>query len=289
MTLGIGRGRQCLRRPLLHPRLRCAQRRLHRRHPRSGGQRPREFLHRADRNPARTGLVLCRPRHRRRRDQYRHQAGRRPQLLQRRDHVRHRPHQARHARRQPGDQPDALDSHRRHVPGRRRRRPQLRRRTIAGAASSRPSGRRPTTSRSRRTTSTPISAACRISACPGTGRATRRSPRPASRARIGTASSIATSRPRGRTSVRSPASQKVTDSITLTSRTRAEHSLLDYIGTLPNSPQTLLANPAAWTFTASPQSRNQWVDVSPTRTDAHVQVQHGIGQSHRRGRARGLQ
>ena len=29
---------------------------------------------------------------------------------------------------------------------------------------------------------------------------------------------------------------KVTDSITLTSRTRAEHSMLAYIGTLPNAP-----------------------------------------------------
>ena len=72
---GIGRGRQRLRRSLLHPRFRCAQRRLHRRHPRSGGQHPRKLLHRADRDPAWSGLVLCRPRHRRRRHQYRHQAG----------------------------------------------------------------------------------------------------------------------------------------------------------------------------------------------------------------------
>ena len=54
------------------------------------------------------------------------------QLLQRRDLVRHRPHQARHARRQPGDQPDLLDSRRRPVPGRQRRRPQLRDRRSLG-------------------------------------------------------------------------------------------------------------------------------------------------------------
>ena len=49
------RGRQCLRRPLLHPRLRCAQRHLPRRHPRCRRQRPRKLLHRAGRNPARPG------------------------------------------------------------------------------------------------------------------------------------------------------------------------------------------------------------------------------------------
>ena len=43
-------------------------------------------------------------------------------------HVRHRPDQARDARRQPGDQPDAGRARRRHVPGRRCRRPQLRHR-----------------------------------------------------------------------------------------------------------------------------------------------------------------
>ncbi len=73
--LGHGRGRQRLRRPLLHSRLRCPQRHLHRRRPRFRRQRPRKLLHRAGRNPARTRLVLCRPRHHRRRDQHRHQAG----------------------------------------------------------------------------------------------------------------------------------------------------------------------------------------------------------------------
>ena len=90
-------------------------------------QRPRKLLHRAGRNPAWPGLVLCRPRHRRRRHQHRHQAGDDRKSFYNMDtHVRHRPHQARRARRQPGDQPDAGDSRRRPVPGRQRRRPQLR-------------------------------------------------------------------------------------------------------------------------------------------------------------------
>ncbi len=68
---------------------------------------------------------------------------------------------------------------------------------------------------------------------------------------------------------------KVTDSITLTSRTRAEHSLLAYIGTLPNSPNTTSANPAAWTFTASPQSRNQWVDILANQEEATFKFDTG--------------
>ena len=120
------RGRQRLRRPLLHPRLRCPQRRLPRRHPRCRRQRPRELFHRTGRDLPRSRLVLCRPRHHRRRDQHRDQAGDdREKLLQHGHHVRHRPHQAGRARRQPGDQPDAGDSRGRPVPGRRRCRPRL--------------------------------------------------------------------------------------------------------------------------------------------------------------------
>jgi catecholate siderophore receptor len=68
---------------------------------------------------------------------------------------------------------------------------------------------------------------------------------------------------------------KVTDSITLTSRTRAEHSLLAYIGTLPNSPITTAANPGDWRFTASPQSRNQWVDVVANQEEATFKFDTG--------------
>ena len=68
---------------------------------------------------------------------------------------------------------------------------------------------------------------------------------------------------------------KVTDSITLTSRTRAEHSLLAYIGTLPNAPQTTAANPGDWRFTASPQSRNQWVDILANQEEATFKFDTG--------------
>ncbi|BAM89021.1 putative outer membrane TonB-dependent receptor [Bradyrhizobium oligotrophicum S58] len=68
---------------------------------------------------------------------------------------------------------------------------------------------------------------------------------------------------------------KVTDSITLTSRTRMEHSDLIYIGTLPQSPVTTSSNPQLWTFTASPQSRNQWVDVIANQQDANFKFDTG--------------
>lgn len=68
---------------------------------------------------------------------------------------------------------------------------------------------------------------------------------------------------------------KLTDSITLTSRTRAEHSLLAYIGTLPNSPNTTSPNPANWTFTAAPQSRNQWVDILANQEEATFKFNTG--------------
>lgn len=68
---------------------------------------------------------------------------------------------------------------------------------------------------------------------------------------------------------------KVTDSITLTSRTRAEHSLLAYIGTLPNSPVTTNADPTRWTLTAAPQSRNQWVDILANQEEATFKFNTG--------------
>src|SRR5262245_60832519 len=68
---------------------------------------------------------------------------------------------------------------------------------------------------------------------------------------------------------------KVTDNITLSSRTRAEHSLLAYIGTLANSPVTTNPDPTKWTFTAGPQSRNQWVDVLANQEDATFKFNTG--------------
>ena len=83
---------------------------------------------------------------------------------------------------------------------------------------------------------------------------------------------------------------KVTDNITLTSRTRAEHSMLAYIGTLPNTPcVTTNPDPTKWTFTASPQSRNQWVDILANQEDATFKFDTGIGQAYDRGGTGGLQ
>ncbi|GLR86044.1 TonB-dependent receptor [Bradyrhizobium iriomotense] len=68
---------------------------------------------------------------------------------------------------------------------------------------------------------------------------------------------------------------KPTDNITLTSRTRMEQSTLAYIGTLPQSPITTNPDPTKWTFTASAQSRNQWVDVVANQEDATFKFDTG--------------
>ncbi|MCP3469290.1 TonB-dependent receptor [Bradyrhizobium sp. CCGUVB1N3] len=68
---------------------------------------------------------------------------------------------------------------------------------------------------------------------------------------------------------------KPTDNITLTSRTRMEQSMLAYIGTLPQSPVTTNPDPTKWTFTASAQSRNQWVDVVANQEDATFKFNTG--------------
>ncbi|QQO12272.1 TonB-dependent receptor [Bradyrhizobium diazoefficiens] len=68
---------------------------------------------------------------------------------------------------------------------------------------------------------------------------------------------------------------KPTDNITLTSRTRMEQSTLEYIGTLPQSPITTNPDPTTWKFTASAQSRNQWVDVIANQEDATFKFDTG--------------
>lgn len=68
---------------------------------------------------------------------------------------------------------------------------------------------------------------------------------------------------------------KPTDNITLTSRTRMEQSTLEYIGTLPQAPITTNPDPTTWKFTASAQSRNQWVDVIANQEDATFKFDTG--------------
>src|SRR4051812_46979754 len=68
---------------------------------------------------------------------------------------------------------------------------------------------------------------------------------------------------------------KVNDAITLTSKVRGEHSLLNYIGTLPQNPITTSPNPLLWTTTASAQSRYQNVDVWANQNEATFKLNTG--------------
>ncbi|MGL9618284.1 TonB-dependent receptor [Bradyrhizobium sp. U531] len=68
---------------------------------------------------------------------------------------------------------------------------------------------------------------------------------------------------------------KVNDAITLTSKVRGEHSLLNYIGTLPQNPITTSSNPMLWTTTASTQSRYQTVDVWANQNEATFKLDTG--------------
>ncbi|SFH93946.1 TonB-dependent receptor [Bradyrhizobium sp. cf659] len=68
---------------------------------------------------------------------------------------------------------------------------------------------------------------------------------------------------------------KVNEAITLTSKVRGEHSLLNYIGTLPQNPNTTNANPLLWTTTASAQSRYQNVDVWANQNEATFKLDTG--------------
>lgn len=65
------------------------------------------------------------------------------------------------------------------------------------------------------------------------------------------------------------------DSVTLTNAFRAGHSVLDYVGTLPQGPNFSNPNPLFWTLNASPQSRYQTADVLANVTDLTVKFQTG--------------
>src|SRR3954471_19502496 len=68
---------------------------------------------------------------------------------------------------------------------------------------------------------------------------------------------------------------KVNEAITLSSKVRGEHSLLNYIGTLPQNPVTTSPNPLLWTTTASAQSRYQNVDVWANQNEATFKLNTG--------------
>src|SRR5665213_2584995 len=61
---------------------------------------------------------------------------------------------------------------------------------------------------------------------------------------------------------------QITPNLTLSDKVRASRSLLNYIGTIPESPVETNPNPALWTITANPQSRRQQTDVVANQSEA---------------------
>ncbi len=117
VTLGTGEGGNAFGDRFFHSRFRRAQRHFRRRHSRPRRQHSRELLYRAGGDSTRPGIDIRRTRHRRRRDQHRHETGDRSRFCQSHWHRRlFRPHAADHARREQGDQPDPRGASQRAVP-----------------------------------------------------------------------------------------------------------------------------------------------------------------------------
>jgi catecholate siderophore receptor len=68
---------------------------------------------------------------------------------------------------------------------------------------------------------------------------------------------------------------QVTPDLTLSNKVRASESLLNYIGTIPESPVTTNPNPALWTVTANPLSRYQVTDVVANQSEATYKFDTG--------------
>src|SRR6266700_6701125 len=60
----------------------------------------------------------------------------------------------------------------------------------------------------------------------------------------------------------------ITPDLSLSNKTRVQRSVLDYIGTLPESPNVTNANPLLWTLSANPQSRYQVTQNIANQTEA---------------------
>jgi catecholate siderophore receptor len=67
----------------------------------------------------------------------------------------------------------------------------------------------------------------------------------------------------------------VNDWVTLNTKFRAERSILNYIGTLPESPVITNPNRNLWTVSANPQSRYQTTDVLANQTDLTAKFMTG--------------
>ena len=68
---------------------------------------------------------------------------------------------------------------------------------------------------------------------------------------------------------------KVNDFVTLRNEFRDERSVLNYIGTIPESPNTTSANLANWTTTLNPQSRYQVTNVLANQASATIKFNAG--------------
>jgi len=68
----------------------------------------------------------------------------------------------------------------------------------------------------------------------------------------------------------------ISPEVTLSNKTRVQRSVLDYIGTLPESPVTTATpNPLLWTLSANPQSRYQVTDVLANQSEAAFKFDTG--------------
>jgi catecholate siderophore receptor len=68
---------------------------------------------------------------------------------------------------------------------------------------------------------------------------------------------------------------RVNDVLTVSNKFRIERSVLDYIGTIPESPVITNANPSLWTLTANPQSRYQVTNVIADQLDLRFRFDTG--------------
>jgi catecholate siderophore receptor len=68
---------------------------------------------------------------------------------------------------------------------------------------------------------------------------------------------------------------QITPDLTFSNKTRGSESLLNYIGTIPESLVTTNPNPALWTLTANPLSRYQVTDVVANQSEATYKFDTG--------------
>jgi catecholate siderophore receptor len=68
---------------------------------------------------------------------------------------------------------------------------------------------------------------------------------------------------------------RVNDALTVSNKFRLERSVLNYIGTIPESPLITAANPLLWTVTANPQSRYQVTNVIADQTELKYKFDTG--------------